>query len=71
MKIPVFVQNKTIILVDPVSTILQEIQSMRVTYDEFNVTDIIRNYLTIGNTHINRKGPTGVLIPSVRWKHTQ
>jgi len=63
--------GQTQILLDPMSPILETILELA-QHDEGSkeISDIVLNYLNIGNTQLNRKGPAGILIPSIRWKNT-
>lgn len=64
--------DKTVVLLDPVSDILAGIADMMKHYDDgFDPADLIRNYLVIGNSQLNRSGPPGVLIPSIKWKKSK
>lgn len=58
--------GKTVVLLDPVSTVIQELMELSSVGE--NINDIIHNnYLRIGNTPLNRHGPSGLLIPEVNW----
>ncbi|MDH5394403.1 MAG: hypothetical protein OEY11_14560 [Gammaproteobacteria bacterium] len=60
--------GKTVVMLDPMSPIMEYLLEMQ-QHDAGNVGEIINSkYLTIGNTQLSRKGPAGLLIPSVQWK---
>ena len=64
--------GKTVVLFDPVSPVVLRLSELFIHHDdeENPIGEIIKSYIKIGNTQLNRKGPSSLLIPSVKWKHT-
>jgi len=57
----------TPVLLDPVSPITEKLALMY--ENDIDVNEVIhRGYITVGNTHLQRKGPRGLLIPSIKWR---
>lgn len=51
----------TVVMLDPMSDIIKNIIDAQNKYKEFDVVDVIENYLTIDNSALVRKGPQGVM----------
>lgn len=61
--------GQTAVLLDPVSPIVQDLAAMYKDREgSVEVATIVREYLNIGNTPTTRKGPQGLLIPTISWK---
>lgn len=67
------IAGHTLVLLDPVSDILVKLFELRNEHDDGikEVNHIIKHRMKYDNSHLNRKGPNGILIPSFRWKHTK
>ena len=64
--------GKTIVMLDPVSDLNHKLSEMCSCHDEFNLNSLFHDgHLTISNTSLNRSGPTGIIIPSFKWKKTK
>ena len=63
--------GKTVALLDPMSSVMQDFLEMREHDNCEGACELInKGYFKIGNTHLKRSGPSGILIPSVKWKNT-
>jgi hypothetical protein len=61
--------GKTVVMLDPVSSLVDDLSVLREDGRGENVINIIQNgYLNIGNTHNGRQGPTGLMIVDGAWK---
>lgn len=59
-----------IVLLDPVSDIM--LQLLEAHKSGENICEILHDdKLVIGNSHLNRSAPNGIIVPSVRWRLTQ
>jgi hypothetical protein len=61
--------GKTIVLLDPVSPVMEEIMLLRDSGEDINKM-IMDGYFNIDATPIIRNGPPGIQIVSVDWKNT-
>jgi len=59
--------GKTIVLLDPVSDVVRDLVTLRNEGEDANQI-IHDNYLTIGNSQLQRAAPKGVFVPSIKWK---
>jgi len=63
--------GKTVALLDPVSTVMEDLLALK-NHDSNDVPDILMgNYLKIGNSMLQRNAPNGLLVPSVKWNLTK
>ena len=63
--------GKTVVMLDPVSDLNHELNEVAREHDEFSLNDLLHDgYLEISNTGLARSGPSGILIPSFKWKNT-
>ena len=63
--------GKTVVLVDPLSPIIEELSLLRENgYGEDITKMIMEGYLDIGSTALQRKGPAGLMIVDANWKLT-
>lgn len=58
--------GKTVVLLDPVSPLMSRLLDLHDAGE--SVTEIVRDWLTIGNTALVRKGPPGVMVCAARLK---
>ena len=62
----------TLVMLDPMSDIMQTFLELH-NYAEYEqgseISNIVRNYITIGNSNIGRRGPSSIIIPSVAWRN--
>jgi hypothetical protein len=61
--------GKTIVLLDPVSPVVEELMLLRDAGNDINKM-IMDGYFNIDATQITRNGPPGVQVVSVDWKNT-
>lgn len=61
--------DKTVVLFDPVSSLIEELSLLRDDGESIN-TLFHNGYINIGNTPLPRKGPEGLMIVSADWKVT-
>ena len=61
--------NKTVVLIDPVSDLVSDIDEMK-AHNDFNAIDVILKYVKIENVPLTRSGPPGVAVVNARWKNT-
>jgi len=60
--------GQTVVMLDPVSPVLETLLEMRSHGNGADAGEIINNYLNFGNTGLPRGGPSGLMIVSVNWK---
>ncbi len=58
--------GKTIVLLDPVSPLMEHFSIMRENGE--SLTNVLRDWMTIGNTALPRLGPPGVMVVGARLK---
>ena len=59
--------GKTVVMLDPVSEVVRQLSELDKAGEDVHA--IIRDkYIKIGNTHLNRVTPAGLLIPETTWK---
>ena len=64
---PDFFAGKTVVLLDPVADSLWKLMEF-MEHKEADLSEMVRNYFTIGNTTLPRKGPKGLMIVSANWR---
>jgi len=64
------VPGHSIIMLDPMSDFVRDLHDLHKQSER--CTDIVKNYINIGNSHITgRKGPKGLMMVSASWKNTR
>ena len=58
--------GKTVVLLDPVSPLMTRLLGLHDSGE--SVTDLVRDWMSIGNTALARSGPPGVMIVNATLK---
>ena len=60
------IPGATIVMLDPQSTLVRDLSEMHEAGEKYS--DIIRNYIEIDNTPVDRRGPPALMQVGCRWK---